>query len=234
MTESSLLTTALSALLTVMVLSYLLGDNPLFRTAVHVFIGVTAGYAGAIALRSVLWPRLVEPLLSQGIGALSLFFGLSWLLVLLLALKASPSTATWGSLPLALLVGVGAALVVGGAVTGTLVPQTMAAMATLSPGAIPLRPGEGYLEAAGNALLMLTGTVTTLFYFRFTARRSPTGEPTRSLFMAIVAYIGRLFIALTFAVMYAGVLAASITVLTERLKFLLAFILEVVQTLKGG
>ena len=36
-------------LLTVMVLSYLIGDNPLFRIASHLFIGVAAGYACALA-----------------------------------------------------------------------------------------------------------------------------------------------------------------------------------------
>src|SRR3990170_2870295 len=144
--------TIASALLTLMVLSYILGDNVLFRIAVHLFVGVAAGYAGALALRTVLYPRLVLPLLSDGFSAITAAFVVSWALALLLGLKAWPSTAWLGSLPMALLVGVGAAL------------------------------------------------------------RSPLS--------IAVSFVGRVFIALTFGVMYAGALAAALAVLSERIQFL--------------
>ena len=210
----------IAALLTIMVLSYALGDNRLFRVAVHVFVGVAAGYAGAIAVRTVLWPRLVDPLLGEGGPAISSVLVVSWVLVLLLTLKAWPSTSAWGSLPVALLVGVGAALVVGGAVTGTLIPQSLAAMDTLNPGAVAPLTGETGLERVANVLILLIGTVTTLAYFQFTARRGPSGEATRSRLTTWVADVGRGFIALTFGVMYAGALAAAMAVLAERIQFL--------------
>src|SRR3990172_4998097 len=42
--------TLLAAVLTVMVLSYILGDNALFRIATYLFVGVASGYAAAVAL----------------------------------------------------------------------------------------------------------------------------------------------------------------------------------------
>ena len=42
-------------LLTIMVLSYIIGDNILFRLAVHIFIGVASGYAAVLILYNVLW-----------------------------------------------------------------------------------------------------------------------------------------------------------------------------------
>lgn len=213
--------TLVAGLLTVMVLSYVLGDNLLFRTAVHLFIGVAAGYAGAIALRNVLWPRLVLPVLTAGIGAVTTTMILSWALVLMLALKAWPATARWGSLPMALMVGVGAALVVGGAITGTLVPQTLAAMDTLDPRAVSPLTNETGLERMINVLILLVGTISTLIYFRFTARRGPTGDATQSRLVTWVGHVGRGFIALTFGVMFAGALAAALTVLAERVQFLI-------------
>jgi hypothetical protein len=218
--------TLIAALLTIMVLSYALGDNPLFRGAVHVFVGVAAGYAGAIALRTVLWPRLMGPMLGEGGPALSSLLVVSWVLVILLALKAWPSTSTWGSLPVALLVGVGAALVVGGAVTGTLIPQSLAAMDTLNPAAVAPLTGETGPERVTNVLILLIGTVTTLAYFQFTARRGPSGEATRSRLTTWVANVGRGFIALTFGVMYAGALAATMAVLAERIQFLVGVFLS--------
>jgi hypothetical protein len=213
--------TIASALLTLMVLSYILGDNFLFRIAVHLFVGVAAGYAGALALRTVLYPRLVLPLLSDGFSAITVVFVVSWALVLLLGLKAWPSTASLGSLPMALLVGVGAALVVGGAITGTMVPQTLAAMDSLDPTAIAPLTGETGFERVVNVLILLIGTISTLVYFRFTARRGPMGEALRSPLSIAVSFVGRVFIALTFGVMYAGALAAALAVLSERIAFLL-------------
>ena len=45
-------------ILTLMVFSYLIGDNPLFRFAIYLFIGVSSGYAAAVVLRSVLLPKI--------------------------------------------------------------------------------------------------------------------------------------------------------------------------------
>jgi hypothetical protein len=216
--------TIISALLTVMVLSYVIGDNILFRIAVHIFVGVAAGYAGALALRTVLYTQLVLPLQTEGLSAVTTIFVISWVLVLLLALKAWPATASLGSLPMALLVGVGAALVVGGAITGTLVPQTLAAMDSLNPFAVAPLTGETGLERVANVLILLTGTVSTLLYFRFTAKRGPLGEALHSPLSNAVSSVGRIFIALTFGVMYAGALAAAIAVLSERVQFLVGLL----------
>jgi hypothetical protein len=216
--------TIASALLTLMVLSYLLGDNFLFRIAVHLFVGVAAGYAGALALRTVLYPRLILPVVNDGFSAITALFVVSWILVLLLGLKAWPLTASLGSLPMALLVGVGAALVVGGAITGTLVPQTLAAMDTLNPSAVAPLTGETGGERVANVIILLIGTISTLVYFRFTARRGPSGEALHSPLSIAVSYVGRVFIALTFGVMYAGALAAALAVLSERVQFLMGLV----------
>src|SRR3990170_291952 len=231
----------LGALLTVMILSYLLGDNPFFQLATHVFVGVAAGYAGAVAWHAILRPALVEPILTRRV--LSLLFGPAsdvggalgllapWLLVLLLLLKASPSTARWGSLPLALMVGVGAGVAVGGAITGTLIPQTLAAIGSLNPAASPLRPGETPIERVLTALLLLLAAVSTLLYFQFSVRRTPLGDGNRPLPSALLNGVGRVFIAITFGAMYAGALMASVAVLSERIQSLWDLIAQLLITL---
>ncbi len=225
----SLIGPLVAALLTIMVLSYLVGDNPLFRIATHAFIGVAAGYAGALALRNVLWPALAVPLQSAGLtgltnGQLISTVLIPLLLVVLLFFKVTRATARLGTLPVALLVGVGAAVVVGGAITGTLLPQSLAAMNTLNPSAITPQTGETGIERVVNMLILLAGTVSTLAYFRFTVREPEAGASGSSLAMLrpdrLLALAGRLFIALTFGVMYAGALAATLAVLSERVQFL--------------
>ncbi len=73
--------------------------------------------------------------------------------------------------------GVGAAVVVGGAITGTLVPQSLAAMGTLNPAVVSPQTGETGLERVLNVIIVLVGTISTLAYFRFTLRKRPAGEP---------------------------------------------------------
>jgi hypothetical protein len=71
MDTADLIASFVASVLTIMVLSYLIGDNPLFKLAMHLLIGVAAGYAGAVAVHSVLLPGLVQPLLDAGLNGLA-------------------------------------------------------------------------------------------------------------------------------------------------------------------
>ncbi|MGD2251673.1 MAG: hypothetical protein PVF70_02030 [Anaerolineales bacterium] len=218
-----------AGLLTVMILSYIVGDNPLFRFATHVFIGVTAGYAGAIAWHGVLKPGLVEPIMAQGVSALMQpSFLAPLVLVVLLLFKLLPSTSRLGAIPMAILVGIGAAVVVGGAITGTLVPQAMGAIDTLNPGAVAVQTGETGLERVANVSILLVGTVSTLLYFRFTGFRKVNGRVLRTSLGKAVSTVGGLFIAVAFGAMYAGVLMAAIIVLVERVQFLFGLVVSLI------
>lgn len=226
-----LMGTLISALLTVMVLSYFWRDNPMFRIASYLFVGVAAGYAGAIAWHNVLDPGLVDPFLEQGLGVLTdPTVVVPWVLILLLIFKVSPATTRLGSISTALMVGVGAAVVVGGAITGTLIPQSLAAMTTLDPSAVTPTTGETGLERIINVVILLTGTISTLLYFRFSARQDATGAKERSWLGSGVAWVGQVFIAVTFGVMYAGVLMSTVIVLGERVGSLV----DLAFTLVGG
>jgi hypothetical protein len=229
----------LAALLTVMMLSYIIGDNPFFRLACYIFIGVASGYAGAIAWHQVLWPGLGVPITQNGLATftdpgLILTVVVPLVLILLMLFKLSASTAPYGTLPMALMVGIGAGVLIGGAITGTLIPQSLAAMTTLDPSAIAPQTGETGIERVANVAILLVGTLTTLMYFRFTATRAPSGETRRTRLMSVIAGGGGFFIALTFGVMYAGALAASVIVLSERVQFLAEVVVNLLGRLTGA
>lgn len=223
----------IAALLTVMVLSYLVGDNPFFRLATHIFIGVAAGYAGSIALHSILKPSLLDPIIESGVsgilsgeifrGSQGVYIVGGWILTGMLLLKISPATSKWGSLPIVILVGVGAGVVVGGSITGTIIPQSSAAMGSFTQDASSAIANETTIERIGNVLIMLVGTLSTLMYFHFSTRKSPTGVGKRSPVMEIVATIGRVFIAITFGVMFAGTLMTALIALVERVDSIVIF-----------
>jgi hypothetical protein len=212
-----LISALIGLLLTLMVFSYLIGDNPLFRISVYLFIGVASGYAAAIVWHSVLVPKLFQPLMTfNPLAVVPLVFGVS------LLAKLSARTAWFGSFAMAVLVGVGAAAAVGGALIGTLLPQTQAAI----DGFDILSAGSG-LEAASRLLegvIMLGGTVFTLASFHFSAGRAADGIPKRNQILEGIAWVGRIFLAITFGVLFAGVYMSALTAMIERLSFVLNFI----------
>jgi hypothetical protein len=71
-------------------------------------------------------------------------------------------------------------------------------------------------ERIFEASLMLVGTISTLVYFHFGAKPGPEG-PVRSKLVVILGAIGQAFIAITFGVLFAGVYAAALTALIQRL-----------------
>lgn len=213
-----LLSGGISFLLTLMVLSYLIGDNPAFRVAVYVFIGVSAGYAASVAWHQVLYPRLFIPLLTGSL-AVRLLTVVPLVLGLLLLFKLSPRTAHLGTISMAFLVGVGAAVAVGGAVMGTLFPQTQASINVFNMSGA----GQFWLERLSEGVVMLVGTITTLVYFHFGAKATTSGSQ-RSKLVRVLSWVGQVFIAITFGVLFSGVFVAAMTALIERMNFIITFL----------
>ena len=105
---------AISFLFTILIFSYVLGDNPLFRIAVYIFVGVSSGYIAVVAFWQVIWPQLFYPLLFGAISPLEKglllvpLFGLA-----LILMKISPRLAGLARIVMAFIVGVGAAVATG-------------------------------------------------------------------------------------------------------------------------
>lgn len=206
-------------ILTVMVLSYLIGDNPLFRLAIYIFVGAAAGYAVSVVVHQVIWPSLIVPLMSASMLERSLLL-IPLLLGLLLLMRLSPQLARLSSPAMGYLTGVAAAVAVGGAVIGTLAPQTAAAAQPFDLGDAAAR-GLNPLGQAASGIVMLTATITTLVYFNFGARRAADGTVRRNGLLELIARVGQVFIAITFGVLFAGVYSAALTALIERVHAIL-------------
>lgn len=213
-----LITGALGFLFTVLIFSYLLGDNPLFRIGTYIFVGAAAGYVAAVAMWQVLYPRLILPLVT-GAPLEKALLSLPLILTGLLLMKSWPRLSSLGTPAVAYLAGVSAAVTVGGAVIGTIVPQALAATDAYNLGQYP-SPVEGLVSGT----FILIGTLTTLAYFHFGARALPDGSIRRFRLMEGLAWVGRFFIAITLGVLFAGVLLASLTAFVERLTALSNFI----------
>ena len=207
--------------ITLMIFSYLIGDNPLYRVATFFFVGVSAGYVAAVAVWQVLWPRLFLPI-STGTPDQQLMAIIPLLFSGLILMKVLPRLSKLGGPAMAYMVGVGAAVAIGGGVIGTLTPQVLA---TINVFGLPSGTTAGvFFEKMINGSVILTGVVTSLVYFQFGARSLPDGSVRRNRLVELLAWFGRIFIAIALGVIFAGVYAAALTAFIERINFLITFI----------
>lgn len=220
-----LLGSILAFLLTLCVFSYLLGDNPLYRVAVSIFVGAAAGYAVVVAYYNVIYPQMIAPTLSS---LLSFDFVAligpplgAWLLTAFLVLKLGRGTSRLGSPATAFLVGVGSAVAIGGAVTGTLFPQTSATFLHLLP--FDAAGGIDY-EKAFSSVVIVVGTLATLGFFYYGGSARPGQPADRPAFTKPIAVLGQVFIGTAFGVLYAGALAASLAFFAQSVMDIAKFL----------
>ena len=225
MQSMDLIWTLVSFILTLLIFSYLLGDNPLFRVASYLFVGVTAGYVAVVVIYQVILPKLIWPLmegdlLEKGLTLIPL------VLSVLLLMKLSSKLSTLGSIPMAYLVGVGAAVAISGAVMGTLIKQVLASINVfdLQAAGVNANPVIQFTEG----IVMVLGTLTTLAYFQFSAQSQPDQTIKRPAFIEGMARIGQIFIAITLGALFAGVYAASVTALIDRLDFVIQVVKDLI------
>ena len=218
---------SLGFILTLLVFSYLIDDNPLFRLAIHVFIGVSAGFAAIIAVYNILLPRLVAPFFStnrteQILALVPIILGV------LLLTKISPRFAFIGTLPMSYLVGVSAAAAIGGAVMGTLIPQVNASINLFDASSAQVFDASIGLRLV-NGVIILIGTIATLAYFQFGKTKSGIQKTQFQSWLEGIGQVGQIFIAITFGFLFAGIFNAALTVLIGRVTFAVEFVKSVLQ-----
>jgi len=196
----SLLNTALtwlSVMFTLMVLSFLYKENPLFRFAEFTAVGAGAGlwfvtgawsiYNGAITQLGKN-PLLIVPIL---LGILFFTVFTKW---------------PWASrYPIALLVGAGVGVAARSAVEADFLGQITSTMVPL------VKAGDAF--ASLNNILILVGTVCTVLYFFF--MREQKGA------FGILTKVGRVFMMVAFASGFGSAILSGIQLMVPRIQFLL-------------
>jgi hypothetical protein len=210
--------TLVAAILTFMVWSYLLGDNPAFRIAEHLLVGTAIGFAVLVA-----WFNVVQPALFGAAAPQSpVLAAVPLVLCLLLMAKVRPAWSAIGNIPVAFLLGVGAALAVGGALFGTLWPQ-VSATAGLSLDPADYGDPQPVLASTffWQNLAILVGTIGTFFYFAFNIQpQGPLGG-FREAFTRFWSGIGRWVIMITLGALFANTLLSRFALLIGRVQWLL-------------
>jgi len=149
---ADVLATWVAAILTIVVAGGLLGERRAFGWSQHLLAGLATGFLALLAIREVIVPRLIEPLLADpgsrvdlwvGLGLVGLAAGSPWLPR---SLTAFPISVALGSL---------AAFALGGAIVGTVLPQLATIIA---------RPDAG---PAGTVIAVASAVVSALVLTSF-------------------------------------------------------------------
>jgi hypothetical protein len=161
--------TWVAALLTIVVFGRLLGERRIFAMAQYLLAGLATGYLVVLAVREVLVPRLLDPLLSDGGNRPALWLAVPLVLAMVGAGYLPRRVA---GVPVAILIGGIAAFALGGAIVGTVVPQ-------LASGIVA--PGRTATVVNGLIALLISALVLVSFLHggprrRITAAASAGGR----------------------------------------------------------
>jgi len=196
--------TWIAAGLTIAIFSFLYKDNPLYKFAEHLYVGVSAGFGVIYVWAFDLKPMLIDRFISE--------HGVERWILLVPAILGILMFSRWigklgylSRLPIAFTVGIGAGLGITASVQGFLLPQIQA---TLLP-----------LTTVSNIILVV-GVITTILYFYFS--REFKGKSQYILKLGIV------FIMVSFGASFGYTVMARISLLIGRIFFLLSDWLHII------
>jgi hypothetical protein len=211
----------LGAFLTLCIFSFLYKDNPFYRFAEHLFVGVSAGYYIVLNFWTVIVPNLWEPLTkttvnamgSSGMGSLFLprlgdyriFLAIPGILGLLLFTRLFGKIGWLSRWALAVIIGVYAGIRTTGAAQADFVAQLEGSLKPLWI--------AGHLGASLNAIIFAVGMVTSLLYF-FYSREHKGG-------LGVASKLGIFFLMVSFGAGYGYTVMSRISLLIGRFQFLL-------------
>lgn len=204
-----------SLVLTLMIFSYILADNVLYRLAVHVLVGAAAGYAAIAAAVDVIIPWFDSTLADTEDSAVLAFGLIPLLIALFLLLKLTPRYAYVGNGGLLFVMAVGVGVAIVGAIQGTIIPLVRETGESLDTEKEQI-----------NGILLVLGTTTTLIYFQYLSRQNAVdGIPRNRFPIRSLRYIGQGFISVTLGALYAQAILTSLVIVNDLIRTHIDFLL---------
>jgi hypothetical protein len=204
----------LAAFLTLAIYSFLYRDNPIYRFAESLLIGVSVGFLLVVAFDTTILPKALEPIAAQfknmsanGASGIPM---LIWVIIpvvlgIFMFARFVPGWAWLSRIALALYIGFGA---------GVSIPATMQSY-ILKQIEGTIRPFLAINSAwdVFSALFILVGLIAVISYFFFS--KAHTGNFGR------LARLGTWFLMVFFGATFGYTVMARISLLIGRLQFLL-------------
>ncbi len=201
--------------LTLLIFSFLYKDNPLFKLAEHLYVGVSVGYTIVKAYDTVLVHLVVKPIVEQGEISLLIPVGIGMLMLT----RYVPKAAWMSRYAFAFIVGMGAGLAIPRTISSFILKQvedTIRPLLSLA-GSDSVTFSMNLLNPASNlnAIIILLGVSSVLFYFFFSIEHTGVGK--------VVARTGIMFLMISFGAAFGYTVMARMSLLIGRLTDLIEY-----------
>jgi hypothetical protein len=194
--------TIIAALLTLCIFSFLYRDNPFYRFAEHLLVGISVGYVLVIALNTTVMPKLINPVFRDG----RFDYIIPGILGLFMLLRFFPRYAWLSRISIALIIGAGAGVAIPATIQAKIFAQMQASMSSI---------------ASVNGIIVFLGIATTLVYFFFSKEHKG--------WFGATAKMGTWFLMIFFGATFGYTVMSRISLLIGRMQFLLGDFLHIIK-----
>jgi len=197
-----------AVLLTLSIFSYLYGDNPFYKAAEHIFVGVSAGYIFTITFWDTIWPNLFGRLFPSYVKAgfeFDITYIFPFILGVFMLFRLSKKYDWLSRISIAYIVGMMAGLKFYVFLNSNLLTQIKSSTINLS----------GTYYNIINEVIVLIGVISGLVYFFFS--KEHTGV------IGKVSRIGIYFLMIKFGASFGFAVMGRISLLIGRFEELIEF-----------
>ena len=193
----------LGVIVTFAIFSFLYKDNPFYKVAEQIFVGLSAGYWFVYTIYFILIPNLFDPLINDFAG--------NWIklipavLGIMMLMRLLPKTGWVSRFPIALVIGTTSGVFFLRYLKSDVINQLTATMMN------PFTGGD-WVVVIGQIMLVV-GTLTGVIYFYFSKKHEGAFGAT--------AKVGIYFLMISFGAAFGYTAMARISLLIGRLQFLL-------------
>ena len=198
----------IAGILTLAIYTFLYKDNPIYRAAESLLIGLAMGYVLVIYWQTAFMDRIFDPLFGQG----KLMVLIPLILGLMMFSRFSKKYSWLSRIPIALMIGAGA----GVAIPAMLYARTLK---QISASVMPLVNENGAFNF--EALVVVAGLLSTLSYFYFS--REHKGLMGKS------AKLGTYFLMTFFGATFGYTVMSRMSTFIGRIDFLLSDFLHIIK-----
>lgn len=208
--------TWIAAGLTLMILSFLYKDNPFFRFAEHLYVGISNAYVVWIVWATIIMPdfigRVFINLKPEDPWSPDFWFLIPGILGLIILTRMIPAIEWMSRWALAFIVGWGAGFIIGPTLNTWLLAQIYASFPWVNMQPYLGAPAAEYIPALINAIILFICVVTVLVYFFFSYEHKGVIGGT--------AKIGIWVLMVAFGASFGSTVMARISLFIGRARFL--------------
>ena len=201
--------------LTLFIFTFLYEDNPIFKLAEHLYVGISVGYTIVKAWDTVIVHLIYVPMIKEGDWSLLVPVGLG----LLMLARYVPKAAWLSRYAFAFIVGVGSGLAIPRTISFFILKQVedtiRPLLSALPDGGVTFTATLLNPASNLNAIILLVGVVSVLFYFFFSLEH--TGP------LKTAARTGIMFLMIAFGAAFGYTVMARMSLLIGRFTDLIEF-----------